>query len=753
MRPVPHARLPTLASWSVLLVLAGCGSAPVAPPAPAAPAAYDESAVLGAVVDFADPAGEPVVLPVTPPEAPQVAVLDPHALPAEPLVEAEPAPTPVPVPLPKPTVVAEVVAEVAPQPVPVPVSEPTVVAEVVAAAPTSAPAPATIDGLLAAAPLSTEPDADEPVALPPPSFQPDPAPSRSSRRAASKSSSRPRVAVPSAPAAAAAAAAAAVVAVAPTPQPEVAAPSPEPLAAPEPEPVPEPQPEPQAVPVPSPVAVAESVPEPAPEPAPAPVPAATSLVDTAAFAPLSTEPAADEPVPLPAPAFPAEPAAGKARKPVSKPARAKPAPAAPVVAEVAPEPVPQPTPAPVAAAPSPEPEPTPAPEASTSLPTPTASAPVAEVAAATAAGAAVVSGAVATVAATVAAVTPEPEPEPVPEPEPAPVPASQPEPQPEPAPAPRRAAPAVSISDEALAYLDTAFNLVQQNALYRDRIDWLAARARMLEAAQHAQTPAETYDALRALLAELKEDLASFAPPDTAATGARSGLPSARDLGIKSALFDGIATLTVPPVLGDEATVSRYATLLNESIGELDQKDACGWIVDLRQMDGGEMQAPLVGLGPLLGEGVTGYFSYPDGRQTPYGYWRGEARGLAGSRARSYRQVKLRTVAPPIAVLIGPRTSQAGEAMALAFNRRPNTVLVGEPTTGRAVAARSYPLADGATLTITMARLADRLGRLQVGPLQPELQVGVARVKGPVIDGDVAATLARGWLRDAGCRP
>jgi carboxyl-terminal processing protease len=759
MSRTPPAHLPF---WTLALAVAGCGgSSAVRDDAPAAASvAYDQTAVLGSVVDFSDPSGEPVILPAVPPETPQVAVLDPHQLPVEPLPEPAPAPVAVDVPMPVATVSIvppAVVAVPTPEPT-VAMSEPAPAPEVMAEpapvmpAPVPVPAPvvdpyAGVEASLAFAPIPTEPAADEPVSLPPPAFPAESATPKRSSRAAKPAKVKPPVAAPVTPAApmeiaplvatAAPTVAAAVAEVLPTPAPAEPAPAPAPAVV-----------EPKPVPMPEPTAVAEFAPEPQPvplsepvvevaAPAPAPVVAAEVPADAVAFQPLSTEPVGlDEPLPAPVAVKPVprpviqRPAAPVAEPVVEKPVEvmaAAPAPV-PTPAYVAPEPTPTPAPVPetvapvMAAAPEPQPEP---PPSYTPAPVPVPEV-VAPVAAAVVEAASAVAAAPAFVAAPVAETPPAP---------------------------PVDTAP-VSITDEALKYLDDAFNQIQSTALYRDRVDWLAARSRMLDAARHAQTPADTYDALRALLGELKEDLAVFAPPATAAAvSPRPPLPNAQQLGLRSSYFDGIATIVVPSVDGDESIGSRYATLLNEMIGTLDARDTCGWIVDLRGLDGGDIQAPLVGLGPLFGEGVSGYFAYPDGRQTPYGYWRGEARGLSGSKARSYRPVALKSTSPLIAVLVGPRTAYAGEAIALAFHRRANVTTVGNPTAGRAVAARSFNLSDGATLTVTMARLADRLGRPQIGPIKPELEVGVAKVRGPVLEGDVAASLARTALRAAGCRP
>src|SRR5690349_2826335 len=55
----------------------------------------------------------------------------------------------------------------------------------------------------------------------------------------------------------------------------------------------------------------------------------------------------------------------------------------------------------------------------------------------------------------------------------------------------------------AKAYLDAALQIVQEHFLYKDRVDWAQLKADALAAAGSAQTPVETYPAIRVALAKL----------------------------------------------------------------------------------------------------------------------------------------------------------------------------------------------------------------------------------------------------------
>ncbi len=56
----------------------------------------------------------------------------------------------------------------------------------------------------------------------------------------------------------------------------------------------------------------------------------------------------------------------------------------------------------------------------------------------------------------------------------------------------------------------------------------------------------------------------------------------------------------------------RWPPLYHRLIEGIDTLGVCGWIVDLRDNPGGNMWPMVAGLGPILGEGVLGFFVDPD---------------------------------------------------------------------------------------------------------------------------------------------
>ncbi|MCX7783012.1 MAG: S41 family peptidase [Meiothermus sp.] len=197
----------------------------------------------------------------------------------------------------------------------------------------------------------------------------------------------------------------------------------------------------------------------------------------------------------------------------------------------------------------------------------------------------------------------------------------------------------------------------------------------------------------------------------------RSPVPTSR-------LFNKrIGYLDVPQHRFADARQMDFASLAQQAIRMQDAHAPCGWVVDLRNNSGGLFYPMLLGVGPLLGEGLVGGLAFPKATEK-WLYQEGRVMVRLDSRTTVMGQLsqppyKLRAANSPVAVLIGPYTISAGEAVAIAFKGRPNTRFFGEPTFGYTTALSTFTLSDTAQISISVAFFADRNGNpydLQVEP-------------------------------------
>lgn len=296
-------------------------------------------------------------------------------------------------------------------------------------------------------------------------------------------------------------------------------------------------------------------------------------------------------------------------------------------------------------------------------------------------------------------------------------------------------------------------DLLQQQSLYRDRVDWPKARAELAAAPAPAETRRLLDDVIRRssgghgkwISARQLRAQSQRAQATQAAMGAASPRtddggtgPTARLGWVKVGAY--MDDRTQSQEVQNQAR-KQAAFALQARIREQDDGTRCGWVVDLRSNGGGNMWPMLLGLGPLLGDAdgadPVGMFLLAEKRQ-PWAYREGavwlDGKAVVGSRNTQYT---LRNPGAPVAVLFGPRTASSGEASVLAFRGRAASRSFGQPSAGYSTANIPQRLPDESVLLLTGSVIADRNGVGDGNRLQPDVTVGAAQD---------AAAAAREWL-------
>jgi len=315
--------------------------------------------------------------------------------------------------------------------------------------------------------------------------------------------------------------------------------------------------------------------------------------------------------------------------------------------------------------------------------------------------------------------------------------------------------------EKAERLLDEALSFMEKNYYRRDEISWPDLEARARRELQTAGNCEDAYSSITWCFKQLNEPHSFIMPPDKAAryTGAAGDAASGPALSglvgeIKGEwLQDSIGYVTVPWVSTDDSLLcERIADSIQDVIARLDSRDISRWIIDLRKNSGGNCWPMLTGIGPLLGEGICGYFVSGDER-VPITYHEGSAFQGRHIRCRvsheGYRTQKDRKY---IVILTGPRTVSAGETVALAFRGKALTYFIGQPTAGLTTANATYPLSDNSMLVLTICREADCTGRICEGRIRPDMLVSPVSVDSPghgapaTPANDPVKEAAIGWL-------
>jgi len=300
--------------------------------------------------------------------------------------------------------------------------------------------------------------------------------------------------------------------------------------------------------------------------------------------------------------------------------------------------------------------------------------------------------------------------------------------------------------------LDEAFSFMQRNYYRKNTVAWDTMIATAKKRLNSSGNCNDTYDIISGCFRDLNETHSFIMPPLKAAiynndTANLQHKTSVSQLvgDIKAELLDnGVAYLTVPWVsTTDTALCTAIADSLQQLIAAMDAGATNGWIVDLRKNTGGNCWPMLAGIGPLLGEGICGYFvsarekiaiSYKDGAASQGKYVRCRV---------STNGYKMKNNKRPIIVLTGRRTVSSGEIVALAFKGKSQVYLYGEPTAGYTTANATYTLSDNSMLVLTVCMEADRNGKICEGRIMPDEMIASA---GASANQDAARAAAVMWL-------
>ena len=135
----------------------------------------------------------------------------------------------------------------------------------------------------------------------------------------------------------------------------------------------------------------------------------------------------------------------------------------------------------------------------------------------------------------------------------------------------------------------------------------------------------------------------------------------------------------------------------------------------------------LTGLGPLLGNGICGFFIDNNKKKTSWFYRDGQS-GIDSLTITkvSNRPYKLLNDLNPIAILTGRRTVSSGEVVVTAFHNKSNVRSFGESTGGLSTGNANFILSDGSMIFLTSTIYADRDGNIFGKRIEPDEKITIS---------------------------
>ena len=320
-------------------------------------------------------------------------------------------------------------------------------------------------------------------------------------------------------------------------------------------------------------------------------------------------------------------------------------------------------------------------------------------------------------------------------------------------------------------YLDDALDKLQAHHVNRANMDWSALRRSLETEKPKLRSIEQAHAAIRRVIADLGE-------PHTflvVRPGAHNAQPSRPQQPLAKPLAKRVghtAYIRIPTFVSAEAERElEFLRAIRSGMRTLAGSDPCGWIVDLRANEGGNMYPGLLALAPLVGEGLLGGVSAPPNSQ----YWHhvhhrivlsdleilppdwtsvpqddGKAPIVHGRRTliTAEEPWKLKTRLP-IAVLLGPSTASAGEALAVMLLGASNARSFGAPSAGRTSGNVGFRLGDDSFLIVTVGHFQDRTGKMYRGPIQPVVVLESDLGASGDAEDDRVVVSARRWLESS----
>lgn len=277
-------------------------------------------------------------------------------------------------------------------------------------------------------------------------------------------------------------------------------------------------------------------------------------------------------------------------------------------------------------------------------------------------------------------------------------------------------------------YLEEVFKIVEEHSIRRDLVDFNEIKRKAYAKLMNADSIENCYPIVKSILKDLGDSHSFFMPKEQVekwqTTSKTSNINEIITFNSKL-LNQNIGYIHMKGFgSGDSISIQQYADSLQSQIKSIDNENLEGWIIDLRENTGGNCWPMLTGLGPILGNGICGYFIDNKQKKSSWFYQDGESGLDSITIAKlSAQHYELINNSNPVAVLTGWRTASSGEVVVTAFHNKNNTRSFGASTRGLSTGNANYTLSDGSMIILTTSIYADRLGNVFGKEIKPSEEI------------------------------
>ena len=156
-------------------------------------------------------------------------------------------------------------------------------------------------------------------------------------------------------------------------------------------------------------------------------------------------------------------------------------------------------------------------------------------------------------------------------------------------------------------YINDALDIIQARSMKKEQINWHDYRTQVLKYGKNDKTIDDAHKTIKYALFLLQDGHSVFVSSKEMKKE-YSDTTAKKITSIVSEYNNEIGYIKIPGFIGNERLEKAFAARIQNLIRNLDKQKISGWIIDLRGNTGGNMWPMLLGIGPILGDAIAGYF-------------------------------------------------------------------------------------------------------------------------------------------------
>ncbi len=334
----------------------------------------------------------------------------------------------------------------------------------------------------------------------------------------------------------------------------------------------------------------------------------------------------------------------------------------------------------------------------------------------------------------------------------------------------------IRLSEEAENYIQSVVDIMRKEAIHKNELNFDHIHQGIRYYADGAEKVEDTHGAIQKVIPLLKDHHSFFMTSsyvreslglsskdiEVIKNGQAPHIDQHKIDSLKKSLdyasgeiIDGkVGYMSIPSFdnLYDEA-MTLFADSLQKMIQKFDQQNLNGWIIDMRNNNGGADMPMIAGLGPLLDSNNVYYSVDEEGKMKARSFYKdgGYYNIETGESTRdplvqTTVNYQLTNKHLPVALLTGFKTASSAEAVTAIFAGQDNVKIIGSKTNGLTTVNSFNFLEDNSVLNLTIGYYANRHHQLYKQGIMPDFVVK-SEGTGEAETEDIVLQKALQWIR------